>query len=99
MQQARLVGVIERVKDGDDDRERTLRRERSGALEQLAERHAVDERHGIVGESFAFTDEVDRQDVGVLELGRRAGLPLEALERAGGPGDVRPQHLHGEPAL
>ena len=99
MDQTRFVRVVERIEDRDDDRERALGRQRTGALEQLPQRHAVHERHRVVDEPFAFAHKVDRQDVGVLEPRSRSGLALEALDHPGGPGDVGAEDLHGQPTL
>jgi hypothetical protein len=91
--------VVERIEDRDDDGEGALRWQRAGALQQFAQRHPVHERHRVVGEPFALAHEVDGEDVGVLEPGGGAGLALEALDHAGGPGDVGAQDFHREPAL
>ncbi len=48
-------------------------------LQDLVESQALDELHHVIGQPLVFADAEDRHDVGVVQPGRRAGLPLEPL--------------------
>ena len=78
---------------------RTLGGQGTGALEQIAERHAVDKGHRVPDEALAFAHEMDRQDVRMLEPGDAARFALEPLDRARRPRHVGTQHLHGQAPL
>jgi len=92
------VRVIERVENRNE-----IARARSGAaprtLQQLAERHPIDDGIAYQTSPSPSPHEVNREDIGVLEPGGCPGLALEPLDHAGRPGDVGPQHLHRQPAL
>jgi hypothetical protein len=62
-------------------------RPRVGELPQLfddvGQRFALDELHGVVVHPALAADRIDRHDAGVVELRRRLGLNLEPLELLG----------------
>ena len=63
-------------------RELVLERAQLPLREQLAQVLALEQLHGHVGHAALLAEVVDRDDVGVVELGRGAGLALEALAGA-----------------
>ena len=54
--------------------------------------------HGQKVDAVGFLDRVDRDDVRVVELGERLGLPSKAAEPLGIPRHLGGQHLEGDVA-
>jgi len=75
------LGVRVRECPGDltEKSDRLLARKRSPAADPLTERPPVDVRHREEDEVADLVDRVDRHDVGVRQLGRRARLTEKAL--------------------
>src|SRR5205814_1220708 len=63
-----------------EHRQRALRFERPLATQQLPEVFALDVAHGDIVGAVDLADVVDRDDVGVMEIGGDARLLLEALD-------------------
>ena len=91
MDDALVVGVLQRLADRRDDGERLFGFEFAVA-QQVAEVHAVDEFHDEIEESAGFAEVVDGDDVRVVELGEQFGLAGEAL----GETSPRPTRSGGE---
>src|SRR5207245_11066627 len=72
--------VLQRVADRAEVAPRGQRVERS-AVKHVAQRPAADERHGQECAAVHDLEVVDREDVGVVELGQRLGLGLEAFDK------------------
>ena len=64
---------LERVVEGLAHRDRSR-------LDVLPESPALQELHDHVGDAGFAAEVVDREDVGMVQRGRRLGLPLEARE-------------------
>ena len=75
---AAVVGELERLADLRDDGQRLLWAEVPAALE-LPQVGAVHELHHQIGVSTGLAEVVDADNVRVAELGQGAGLALEAL--------------------
>jgi hypothetical protein len=75
---ARLVRVAEAGAQLRNDLELTKERNRRAALDDLAQRLPVDVLHGNKRLALVLADVEDGDDVGVTELGDRAGLACEA---------------------
>ena len=73
------MGVVECVGDGGGDAHRFLDAELRFAVEPVPQRLAVDERHDIIKERVGFARIEQRQDVGVLKIGRGRDLLQEAV--------------------
>ena len=69
------------------------------ALEQGGQVAAVDVAHDQVEQPVALPGGVDRDDAGVLEARRQAGLAEEALAEPLVPRQLGEQHLDGHPAV
>ena len=93
--QAGSVGGREALTDGEEDLE-DRRPRRRVSLEPGVEGEAVDELHRQVDLVLVRADVVDRDDVGVRELGHRLGLALEA---SAGVGVGRQQELERDLAI
>ena len=74
------VGVVERFGHLARDPERLVQAQLLLTLQPLAQRLAGDERHDIIKEPAGLARVVQRQDVGVLQLGREPDLPQEPLD-------------------
>ena len=79
------VGIVQGVGDLGSDGRRPLHRQATGSDDLLKSR-AVDELHGQVAQALEVTDVVDRDDVGVFELGRDLRLTFEARQQLVKPG-------------
>ena len=88
------VGVGERAGDGTSDAKRHVERERTFALEPVAERLAAGVRHHEVQQAVTFAGIVQRQDLGVGQAGGDPDLPQEALRLVTGRG-IGTKHLDG----
>src|SRR2546425_7863188 len=88
-----LVRVREGPGDLDEDLADFGRGERAARGEHARERLAAQELHDEVDDAAALADAVDRDDAGVLELGRGAGLALEALDEIFVEGEGKPQDV------
>ena len=77
MDDAAIVGGLQRLADLPRDRERLVVRNRaaSNALGQIL---ALDELHDQRAGRFAVLEAVDLRDVGMIEGGERACFPREA---------------------
>ena len=64
--------------------------------DQVGEVLALDELHGVVVDAALAADGVDRHDVRVVQLRRRLGLVLEALQLPGVQRRRERQHLEGD---
>jgi hypothetical protein len=73
------VGIVERRRGFPGNPERVVHRELTLAPEPVAERLALDERHGEPEAPRGLAGVVDAQDVRVLEPGGELDLALEAL--------------------
>ena len=84
-----LVGVVERARGLGGDAEGVFERELALAAEPVAQRFALDERHGEPQLAGRFAGVEHGQDVGMLEPGGEVDLALEALgaERGGKLGE------------
>ena len=78
MDDALVVGVLQRLTDRWNDGERLLRRQRS-FLEHIAEIHPVHVFHYDVVEPVGFAEIMDRHDVRVVHLRQGLGFPFEAF--------------------
>ena len=78
MDDALLVGVVQRVGDLGDQLGRLARR-RAAAGQQVGQGHALDEVADQVGHPVVLADLVDRHDRRVPQLGHAAGLAQEAV--------------------
>src|SRR3989475_7461507 len=56
------------------------RRQAAAGRQNVGQRLAAQELHHEVNHAARFADAIDRDDVRVLESGRRAGFALEALD-------------------
>ena len=81
-----LVGVGQRVGHLAQDPERLVDRQGAVTLEPGAERLAFDERHDVIEEAGGLAGVVEREDVGVLQLGG----DLDFAEEPVGPQSARP---------
>jgi hypothetical protein len=72
MRMGQRVGDLHGVIDHPVDRQAGARRD------DAVERLAIDQLHGEKGQAVVFADLVDRADVGMIDRGRRAGLPQQA---------------------
>jgi hypothetical protein len=88
-------GLRDRVRHLVREVEQALRRERL-AVENLAERLAVDELHRDEDRLARGSDLVDRDDVLVVQRRRRARLLLEALAPVRVGGELRREDLDGD---
>ena len=79
MDDALVVGVVERTGHVPQQGHPFGQRERLGAGHPGAERLAPHVRHGVVGEAVGGPGVEDRDDVGVLQPGREPDLAGEAL--------------------
>src|SRR5262249_48074500 len=69
------------------------------AVQPHGQAGAVDELHAEVVQAVVLADLVDRDDLGVVEVGHRLGLVAESPDLLGaGPGP-RPDHLDGDQAV
>ena len=93
-----LVGVVERARGLGGDPERVVHRELALAAEPVAEALALDERHGEPEAAGGLAGVVDGQDVRVLEPGGEVDLALEALGAERG-GELGEQDLEGDRAV
>ena len=78
--------------------ERVVHRKLSLAAEAVAERLALDERHGEPQAAGGLARVVDRQDMRVLEPGGELDLALEPLGAEGG-GELGEEDLEGDRAV
>ena len=92
------VGVCECVRHLARDQHRFRNRQQPHAREARAQRLAIDERHDVEQEATRFARVVQRQDVRVLQVGRRANLGEKALGTERG-GEIRVQHLDCDIAI
>ena len=92
------VGVVERAGDLTGDPERVVDRELALAPEPVAERLALDERHGEPELAAGLTGVENGQDVGMLEPGGELDLALEALGAERG-GELGEEDLEGDRAV
>ena len=79
MHHAVAMRVVERDRHLGRDTHRVGQRKRSLAHEASAERVAADERHYIIEERRRLAGVVERQNVGVLELGDELDFTQKAL--------------------
>ncbi len=98
MDDARAVGLVERVRDLDADPERLLLRQ-GALLQPVGERLAFEVLHHQVVDAVLLADVVEGADVGMVEGGGGAGLTLEARAAVGVLGEVRGQDLDGDGAV
>src|SRR5262249_61199530 len=75
-----------------------LRRSWPQIVDDLSERPARDELHGVEVDAALATNEVDRHDVLVAEVCRRLGLVPKALELAGIQGRGEGEDFESYPA-
>ena len=85
---ALLVRVAKRVVHFERDRDRVFDGQHSLAIQAIAERFALHERHHIVEEIARHARVVQTEDVGVMQLRGESNLALEPLG-AEGRGEVR----------
>ena len=81
MDDAHLVGVLQRVGDGGDELRRLAGRRPLGR-QQIGQRDPLDEFADQVREASRLADFVDRHDRRMPQLGDAAGLPQEPLDVA-----------------
>jgi hypothetical protein len=93
-----LVRVGQRVRYLDQDPDGVVDRQLAPVGEPGPERLTLDVRHDVVEEPARFTRVVQREDVGMLELGRELDLAEEALGAERG-GELGPEHLEGDQSL
>ena len=74
------MSVVERLGHFAGDPKRLVQAQLLLALQPLAQRLAGDERHDVIKEPAGLARVVQRQDVGVLQLGREPDLPQEPLD-------------------
>src|SRR6266704_2203814 len=90
---AGLVGVLERVDDLAGQARRLRRRERAVAVQHVAQGGPVDQLHDDVVHALLLAGVVQRDDIGVREAGRVDGLLVETPTQASVRGQVGMQHL------
>src|SRR3989449_3688920 len=78
-----LVGVLQGVSHLAGYDQRLLNRQPMLPVEPVAQRLALDVRHGVVEKPGCFSRVEKRQDVGVVEPGGELDLPQEALGAQG----------------
>jgi hypothetical protein len=98
MDHAVVVGIVERPGGLGGDAEGVVYRELALPAEPVAERLALDERHGEPEAPRRFARVVDRQDVGMLQAGGEADLALKALGPEGGR-ELGEEDLEGDGAV
>ena len=89
------MGVGQRLGDLTDDPDRIVQRELLLPLEPAPQRLPLDERHDVVQQPAGVARVVERQDIGVLEVGGDLDLAQEPV----GPdrsGQLRPEDLDGD---
>ena len=79
MDDAALVGVLERFGRLPGDAERVVQRQLLLAVEPVPKRFALDERHDVVEQALGLARVVEAEDVGMLEGGGDADLAEEAV--------------------
>ena len=89
---------VERVGELLEERHRALGRELPLLLEHVREVGPLDELHREVQTALDLAGVVDGDDVGMLELGRRARLADEALAELLACGQLRVQQLERDRA-
>ena len=67
--------------------------------DHVGQRLTVDELHGVEVDRPFTADRVNRDDILVVQVGRRLGLVLEALQLLGVQGGRERQHLEGDAAV
>ena len=97
MDDPRFVGGGQAVGDLHRDVEQLADRRRAGQ-QQIAQRLAVDQLDGHVGDRVGRSHVVDRDDVGVRERRGRARFPLETLQPVRIGGQLRWEDLDGDVA-
>ena len=95
---AGVVGVLERVAELRDDAQRLARRELARA-QDVAQVGAVDEFHHDVVAARDFSEFMDGDDVLMRQRRERPGFPVEALDELGILGQIVRQHLDGDVAF
>jgi len=98
VQNAPLVGVIERSRNLADDVSRHVEGQRL-VVHDVLERARLDELHGDIAQVAFLAKVVDGQDVGVIEPSDGLGLTGEAHSKARLVGKVGWQHLEGHVAI
>ena len=84
MHYAVLVRVYEAVSNLRGDVSDLFGRENDARVEDFAQRPAIQEFHGDVGDRVAFAHVMDRDDIGMIETPRGLGFAIEAsFERFG----------------
>jgi hypothetical protein len=94
-----LVGVLEGFQNRLGDGQGAADRQGPLGAQDFRQRAPFAVGHHVEDETFAFTDEMDRQGVGMTQAGDRAGLLLEAGQRGGAPGHVVAQDLDRQSAV
>ena len=95
---ALVVRVLERLGRLARDPQRLLHRELLLPPQPVAQRLALDVRHGEPEAAGRLARIVDGEDVGMLETGGELDLPLEPVG-ADGDGELRKQHLQRDGAV
>jgi hypothetical protein len=95
---AMLMGVVQRLRRLPRDPERVVKRELPLAPKPVAQTLALDERHGEPQVPGGVTGVVDREDVRMLQPGGEADLALEALGTEH-VGQLGVKHLEGDRAV
>ena len=92
------VGVVEGGAHLRCDLLGPLRREGALVLDDLLQGLALDELHDEEVRPAVGPPVVDGDDAGVVQAGRRLGLPAEALDEGTVPGELRMQDLESDRA-
>ena len=92
MDHAARVGIGQRVGHVLEDADDVADGELAFVRQAVGERFPLDERHHVVEKAPGLAGVVERQDVGVLELGDELDLTRKAIV-AEGVGELRPEHL------
>jgi len=93
-----------RVRRADRARERDRVRQepiecQTALRDQLAERAALDQLHGQERNVVELLDGMDGDDAGVVQRCERPGFTLETFPALRASGEIRREHLQGDPTL
>ena len=98
MRDAALVRGADRVRERNRQRQQPVQRQ-AALGDDISQRSPVDQFQRQEGDAVDLLNRVDRDDVGMIELGGGARLALEALPAVGVAGQFAGQHLQRDAPL